>query len=184
MIPTYNEWRSCWTPTPELIADYQHRYGKDWEEQLEKALRLDYDSWCADVSKEISLSKYLEFVDGVTSTHSKDTEEWIYRIRELEEQGCSVARLSTAGIGMADEAGEFAGLVKKILFHGKPYDVENRKHLEKELGDVIWYWAQACIALGVNPEEVINQNVRKLESRYPGGKFSIHRSEVREEGDV
>lgn len=130
------------------------------------------------------LDQYLRFVDGVTSDDSKYTETWLCRVRQLQDEGCDVARLMTAAIGMADEAGEFAGLTKKIMFHGKPYDEANREHLAKELGDVIWYWAQACIALGVDPIEVIKQNVSKLESRYPGGKFSIDRSEVRKEGDV
>jgi NTP pyrophosphatase (non-canonical NTP hydrolase) len=130
------------------------------------------------------LDQYLKFVDGVTSDDSKYTETWLCRIRQLQDEDCDVARLLTAAIGMADEAGEVAGVVKKILFHGKPYDAANREHLIKELGDVMWYWAQACMALEVNPLEVIELNVKKLESRYPGGKFSIARSEIREDGDV
>lgn len=129
------------------------------------------------------LNEYLRFVDGVTSDASKDPKSFEARIEELGAD-CNIARLITAGIGIADESGEFAGLVKKIVFHGKPLNEENRMHLEKELGDVIWYWAQACIALNLNPEEVITKNIRKLESRYPGGQFSIENSEHRADGDV
>lgn len=130
------------------------------------------------------LEQYLTFVNGVTSDASRDTVAMVARIAELDDAGCDVARLMTAAIGMADEAGEFAGLTKKIMFHGKAYDGDNREHLIKELGDVMWYWAQACIALDVDPLEVIELNVKKLESRYPGGAFSIARSEARADGDI
>ena len=130
------------------------------------------------------LRKYTEFVDGVTSEASKDTEVLIKQIRKLETQGCNFARLDTAFSGLASESGESADLVKKLKYHGKDYTPEIREHLIKELGDVAWYWAQACIALEINPEDVLIRNVTKLEARYPGGKFSIEKSENRKVGDV
>lgn len=130
------------------------------------------------------LDRYKQFVDGVTSDDSKYTETWLVRVMHLQEQECDVSRLLTAAIGLTDEAGEFAGLVKKIMFHGKPYDEANTDHLKSELGDVLWYWMQGCIALGVDPLDVVRKNVAKLESRYPGGKFSIDRSENRADGDI
>lgn len=129
------------------------------------------------------LDQYLKFVDGVTSDDSKYTETWLCRVRQLQDEGCDVARLLTAAIGMADEAGEFAGLTKKIMFHGKPYDAANQEHLQKELGDVMFYVMTACIALDISLEEVIDANVLKLSNRYPGG-FSVARSETREHGDI
>lgn len=130
------------------------------------------------------LDRYKQFVDGVTSDDSKYTETWLVRVMQLQQEGCDVSRLLTAAIGLADEAGEFAGLVKKIMFHGKPYDEANTDHLKSELGDVLWYWMQGCMALGVDPLDVMRKNVAKLESRYPGGKFSIDRSENRADGDI
>ena len=130
------------------------------------------------------LTNYATFVDGVTSPVSKDDELFIKRIQELSAQGVQVARLSTAGIGLASEGGEFDEIVKKILFHGKEYNDDNVFHMKRELGDIIWYWTNACIALGINPNEVIEENVRKLEARYPGGKFSVWHSENRAEGDL
>ena len=53
-----------------------------------------------------------------------------------------------------------------------------------ELGDIMWYVAQATQALGVSFEEVIERNVKKLESRYPGGSFDVYYSENRKEGDL
>jgi NTP pyrophosphatase (non-canonical NTP hydrolase) len=130
------------------------------------------------------LDRYTEFVDGVTSIASKDTEELIKQLRKLESQGVNAARLDTAFTGLASESGEALDLVKKLKFHGKDFTPEIREHLIKELGDVAWYFANGCMALGVSPEEVLERNVKKLEARYPGGKFDIHRSENRAEGDI
>jgi len=136
------------------------------------------------MEREVDLQKYSEFVDGVTSQVSKDDELFIARIRELSSQGVQVARLSTAGIGLASEGGEFDEIVKKILFHGKDYNEDNVFHMKRELGDIIWYWTNACIALGLDPNDVIAENVTKLEARYPGGKFSVWHSENRKDGDL
>ena len=130
------------------------------------------------------LTNYQTFVDGVTSDVSKDDELYIARIRELSAKGLQVARLTTASIGMVSEGGEFDEVVKKILFHGKEYNEENIIKMKKELGDVIWYWINACIALDFNPNEIIEENVKKLESRYPGGKFSVWHAENRAAGDI
>jgi NTP pyrophosphatase (non-canonical NTP hydrolase) len=131
------------------------------------------------------LDQYSTFVDGVTSDASKDTEQFIIALSQLKiAQGCDVARLMTAFIGLAAEGGEGLDVVKKLAFHGKQYTPEVREHLIKELGDVAWYWMYACIALDIDPEEVLVRNIEKLESRYPGGKFSIERSENRAEGDI
>ena len=134
------------------------------------------------MSKEF-LDQYTVFVDGVTSAASKDKDAFIARINELYDSGCDVARLTTAAAGLSSEGGEFVEVVKKILFHGKPYTEENVFHLKRELGDVIWYWTNACKALGLDPYEVIMENIDKLKSRYPGG-FSIDRSEKRAPGDI
>lgn len=130
------------------------------------------------------LTNYQTFVDGVTSNVSKNTDAYVARINELKAQGCDVARLTTAGIGLASEGGEFNEIVKKIMFHGKEYSEDNIFHMKRELGDIIWYWMNACTALGFDPNEVIDENVRKLESRYPGGKFSVWHSENRKPGDL
>jgi NTP pyrophosphatase (non-canonical NTP hydrolase) len=129
------------------------------------------------------LNQYQGFVDAVTSDASKDKETFLNRINELYDSGANVSRLLTASIGMASEAGEFSEVVKKLIFQGKPYSEENVAKMRSELGDIQWYWANACMALNIDPYEVINQNIGKLEARYPGGHFEIQRSEVRKEGD-
>lgn len=130
------------------------------------------------------LNEYLGFVDTVTSEPSKNKEAFLARIEELYDQGCDVARLHTAAHGLVAEGGEFVEVVKKITFQGKPFNADNVFHMKRELGDLMWYFAQACMALNLDPYDVIDENVRKLESRYPGGKFEISRSETRKEGDL
>lgn len=128
---------------------------------------------------------YSDFVKGVTSEESCDLEALISRIRMLaKEQDVNIARLMTGGTGLGSEGGEFQEIVKKLLFQGKPFTQEVRDHLEKELGDIIWYWTQACIALKIDPDEVIRKNVKKLENRYPGGKFNAFISENRKNNDI
>lgn len=129
------------------------------------------------------LNQYEDFVDGVTSDASKNHEAYIARLNELYAAGCNIARLDTAATGLNSEAGEFIEIVKKMKFQGKPFIEENIYHLKRELGDVIFYWIEACIALGQNPYDVIEENIKKLSARYPGG-FTIERSEKREIGDI
>ena len=129
------------------------------------------------------LKDYVRFVDEVTSDQSKDLVEMVQALEILEEQGVNPARLLTAGIGMAGECGEFNEIIKKCLFQGKEMDIDKIKHLRSELGDIMWYIAQACLALNTNIEEIIDMNTVKLESRYPGG-FDAFRSENRKEGDI
>ena len=132
----------------------------------------------------IDFKKYEQFVDAVTSDSSKDFVALADRMGELDRQGACIERLTTAGIGLAAESGEFLEIVKKMVFQGKPWSDSNREHLLIELGDVMWYVAQACMALDVDFEEVLEMNVKKLEKRYPGGTFDIHKSENRAANDL
>ena len=132
----------------------------------------------------VDTKKYTEFVDAVTSNESKSSESFSIRLRELYSEGLPVERLLTAAVGMSAESGEFTEVVKKMIFQGKPVNEENLFHLKRELGDIMWYVAQACMALDTDFNEIIEMNVDKLKSRYPGGEFDVHHSENRKEGDV
>jgi NTP pyrophosphatase (non-canonical NTP hydrolase) len=134
--------------------------------------------------KNIDLNKYKEFVEEVTSDASNDIHSMIERMYELEGNGVNVATLLTGAIGIASEGGEFAEIVKKCIFQGKPMDDETVFHAKRELGDIIWYWINSCRALGLDPNEVIAENVSKLEKRYPGGSFDAYYSENRQDGDL
>ena len=131
----------------------------------------------------VDFDRYSHFVDAVTSDSSKDFVALADRLVELDREGANIERLTTAGVGLAAESGEFLEIVKKMVFQGKPWNNDNREHLIIELGDVMWYVAQACMALDVPFDDVIRGNVKKLEKRYPGGSFSIEKSEVRAKGD-
>ena len=133
---------------------------------------------------QVDFSRYLEFVDGVTSQASSDTDAFVYRVQELKGEGCDIQRLMTAAVGVCAEGGEFMEIVKKMAFQGKPYNEDNVFHMKRELGDIMWYLAQACISLDVSFEELVEMNVEKLQARYPGGSFDVHYSENRKEGDL
>ncbi len=143
---------------------------------------------------QVNLNKYQDFVEAVTSKPSNDLTTFMNRCDELDgnfnfenkEHGpdINVPLLLTACLGLAAESGEFIEIPKKIIFQGKPLNEENVFHMKRELGDIMWYWVNACRALNIDPNEVISENVRKLESRYPGGSFDVYQSENRKEGDL
>ena len=133
----------------------------------------------------VDTEKYLEFVSEVTSDPSKDIAQLFRRMTDLEvEQDADVPRLLTAALGLSAESGEFTEVIKKIILQGKPYNEENVFHLKRELGDICWYLAQACMALDTTFDEIIEMNVEKLKARYPGGEFDVHKSENRKQGDL
>ena len=131
----------------------------------------------------VDYDKYIEFVNAVTSDESKDYSAFDKRTYELTKD-IPVERLLTAALGICAEGGEFTEVVKKIVFQGKPVYEENIFHMKRELGDICWYLAQACMALDTSFDEVIEMNVDKLKARYPGGEFDVHYSENRKEGDL
>ena len=132
----------------------------------------------------VDTEKYVEFVDAVTSQESKDGEAFTARIADLYASDFPTERLLTAAVGMSAEAGEFTEIIKKIIFQGKPVNDENLFDLKRELGDIMWYVAQACMGLDISLDEVMEMNVDKLKARYPGGEFDVHYSENRKEGDL
>ena len=131
------------------------------------------------------LNKYKDFVAEVTSRESNNTQKLYEHLRVLEATtGVNMALLLTASIGMSSEGGEFSEIVKKCCFQGKPLDDDTKFHIKRELGDIMWYWINACRALDLDPNDVVAENVRKLEARYPGGSFDVYYSENRKEGDL
>ena len=132
----------------------------------------------------VDTKKYLDFVAGVTSMPSQDSDILEARIDELVANGADIPHLLTAALGLTAESGEFTEIVKKILLQGKPYNKDNVFHMKRELGDICWYLAQACMALDTTFDEIIEMNVDKLKARYPGGEFDVRKSENRREGDL
>lgn len=130
------------------------------------------------------LDEYGKFVQSTTSEESLSTEVLVDRLMDLHiHNSVEFSQLLTASIGMQAESGEFSEIIKKIIFQGKEFTEEEKFHLMRELGDVLWYWVQGCTALGYTPQQVMEENIRKLESRYPNG-FEVVRSEIRAKGDI
>ena len=133
----------------------------------------------------IDLNKYKDFVKEVTSNESNFTSFFSDNLVKLEtESKVKMALLLTGAIGLSSEGGEFSEIVKKCIFQGKPLDDDTIFHMKRELGDIMWYWISACRALNLDPNDVIAENVKKLEARYPGGSFDAFYSENRQEGDL
>lgn len=128
------------------------------------------------------LKDYSDFVTKVTSNESLDTNSLKKRMDDLDTN-LSSPRLLTAALGLGSETGEFTEIVKKIFLQGKPPTEDNIFHMKRELGDIMWYWSTACMALNLDPFEVIEENRVKLEARY-GEQFAVDRSEHRKEGDL
>ncbi len=136
------------------------------------------------MTQPVDFDRYLQFVNAVTSEESKDYESFIARLEDLKKEDFPTERLLTAAVGMSAEAGEFTEVIKKMIFQGEPVNEENLFHLKRELGDIMWYVAQACMGLDISLDEVLAMNVEKLSARYPDGAFDVHFSENRKEGDV
>lgn len=137
------------------------------------------------MTEQIDLNKYQDFVKEVTSEASNSSADMLTRITELEQDSnTNLALLLTGAIGLASEGGEFAEIVKKCVFQGKPLDEDTQFHCKRELGDIIWYWINSCRALNLDPNDVILENINKLKSRYPGGEFDAFYSENRQDGDL
>jgi NTP pyrophosphatase (non-canonical NTP hydrolase) len=129
------------------------------------------------------LNQYSKFVEKVTSKESNYYNDMNNKVEKLNEK-VNMSLLITGGLGLSSETGEFNEILKKIMFQGKPLNDDNIFHMKRELGDILWYWVNTCRALNLNPNEVLQENIKKLESRYPGGQFDMNLSENRKEGDL
>lgn len=138
------------------------------------------------MTTQIDLKKYGEFVEAVTSKESNDFTSFVDRLDTLDlaDTGTNIPLLLTGAIGLSAESGELIEIVKKMLFQGKPLNEDNVFHMKRELGDIMWYWINTCRALNLDPNDVILENVKKLEARYPGGSFDPFYSENRKENDL
>lgn len=150
------------------------------------------------MTQKIDLNKYKEFVEAVTSKPSHDLTSFMNQLDRLDANyeaygangeymhgpDVNVPLLLCGAIGLGSETGELQEIVKKMVFQGKPLNEETHFHMKRELGDIIWYWINTCRALNLDPNEVIAENVKKLEARYPGGHFDVFYSENRKEGDL
>jgi NTP pyrophosphatase (non-canonical NTP hydrolase) len=133
----------------------------------------------------MNLTQYQQFVEKVTSQESNDFKSFLNRINNLENQkDAIIPLLMTSAVGLSSETGEFNEIVKKIIFQGKPLTADNIFHMKRELGDILWYWVNACRSLGLDPNDVLAENIKKLSLRYPDLQFDVLKSEVRDPNDL
>ena len=130
------------------------------------------------------IEEYTDFVDKVTSEASKSSDKMNERIEYLSSHGVKVSRLLTAGIGLSGEIGEFNEIIKKIMFQEKTFDPATHEHMKKELGDIMWYVIQACVALNLDLTEVMKANKNKLSQRFPQNHFNVKANNNRKVGDI
>lgn len=131
------------------------------------------------------LNNYARFVDAVTSEQSKNLNSLVERLEDLDENtNVNIARFSTACDGLSSESGELMEIKKKVFYQGKPLNNDTLVHIQKELGDILWYWVNACASINTDPYKIIEMNIEKLKSRYPGGNFDVYYSENRKQGDI
>ena len=150
------------------------------KENLKNHLR-DLNS---NMTQVIDTTKYIEFVRQTTSPASSDFNKLIERMKELDEEGVKLTHLLTFALGASAEMGEAVEIIKKCLLQGKTFNDDAKVHLTKELGDVLYYIGQFCIAMNISFEEIMQINYEKLSARYPEGTFSVYRSENRVDGDI
>jgi NTP pyrophosphatase (non-canonical NTP hydrolase) len=87
-------------------------------------------------------------------------------IRTMNPALSDSERLVDAAAGLAEEAGEVLGLVRKHAYMGHPLDHER---MTKELSDALWCVAAVATAIGVTLDGVAAKNLEKLGRRYPAG---------------
>ena len=114
----------------------------------------------------------------------KEYQKLAMRTDDPQKYNSGLNRLINALMGLNGEAGEAIDLLKKALFQG--HELEKDKLIE-ELGDNLWYLAEAAETIGVTLEDIANANLLKLLKRYPDGfkeEDSINREEEPEQGEV
>jgi NTP pyrophosphatase (non-canonical NTP hydrolase) len=71
----------------------------------------------------------------------------------------------TWGLGIAGEAGDIASCIKKTFAHNN----DQKEGIKENIGDTLWYAAMICNFFNWEIEEVLAQNIAKLQKRYPNG---------------
>lgn len=137
-------------------------------------------------TENISFNSYSKFVEQLTSSESNHFNSMIDRLNRLKEDNSriNISLLLTSALGLSSESGEYTEIVKKIIFQKKSLTNDNIFHAKRELGDIIFYWINACRSLNLDPNDVIKENVSKLKSRYPNGSFEEFFSENRKPNDL
>ena len=76
--------------------------------------------------------------------------------------------LEYLALGLTSEAGEVAGKVKKLIRDGKG----DKKAIASEIGDVLWYCAMLAKETEVPLNDIMKDNLKKLNSRKERGTLA------------
>ena len=107
--------------------------------------------------------------DRFRSLYFDAYQDWAVSLSSEKDDPEALHRMMHGAVGLAGEAGEALEIVKKIKYGKKPLNDESREHFKKELGDALWYIAEAAKGAGLLLSEVVEANIKKLETRYPNG---------------
>lgn len=118
-----------------------------------------------------------EIIRGIPGRGPQLWMEFMDRLEQASQRDEHKMGLAYDALGLAGEAGEVADYMKKVIGHGKTFDDQ---HVEKELGDILWYINRMTRRLGKTLTNVAIKNIAKLKARYPNG-FSHQASENRTE---
>ena len=114
----------------------------------------------------------------------KTYQEMAMRTKSISNDD-SYGMLMHSILGLNSEAGEVAGEIQKMYQRHKEFKLEELdvEHITNELGDCLWMIAEACEALGLTLEDVMELNIKKLQSRFPEG-FTVKDDTNRKNGDI
>lgn len=107
---------------------------------------------------------YAHFLKALNAYHNFTESVAVYP--GAGESGPS--ELSYLSLGLAGETGETVDVIKKAIRRGYLVQ-EDQAKLEGELGDLLFYWTRLCYAAGLNPANVLQENVGKLSERKDSG---------------
>jgi NTP pyrophosphatase (non-canonical NTP hydrolase) len=100
-------------------------------------------------------------------------QEAAHKMMDPQHWGTERVQLLHAMVGLQGEAGEVASLLQKLIWYRKGVDIGE---VAAELGDILWYVAEACDALELSMGTLMEQNLAKLKARYPE-KWSQERAD-------
>ena len=150
----------------------KHKYGVSLEENTTLTRKQRIEHLEEELIDGLKYCEHLKAIDddGITAN---DYQRAAMRTAGDDEENY----LANGAMGLCGESGEVTDLIKKHLYQG--HELDHVKVVE-ELGDVFWYGALIAEAVGATLSEVMQNNIRKLEERYPDG-FDKARSINREE---
>ena len=116
------------------------------------------------MDKREAIEKVAEILNDVDSGGSLKEYQAACKVT-AKKFGIPKEEILTWGLGISGEAGDVASCIKKTFAH----DNDQREGIKENIGDTLWYAAMICNFFGWELENILNDNLKKLKSRYPQG---------------